>query len=88
MRTCNDDIDTHAFDPSSGGGGCPRFFFPCRVLWLTQRDANLSADAAGLRPVLEVSGVENVDASSVVRGHTMYPGLIPDLLDSLVLVDE
>lgn len=40
--------------------------------------------AAGLVPV-EVRGVENVDFSAVVTGHTAYPGLIPQLLDYLEL---
>lgn len=40
--------------------------------------------AAGLVAV-DVRGVENVDFSALVTGHTAYPALVPQLLDLLEL---
>jgi len=49
------------------------------LLGLAYRSHALSSAAAGLRPV-PAEGVENVDASTIIRRHTQYPKELPALL--------
>jgi len=49
------------------------------VLGLAFRATALSSVVAGLRAV-HAEGVENVDVSSLVKGHTQYPLMLPQLL--------
>jgi len=49
------------------------------ALGVAYRASALSAGVAGLRAV-QAEGVENVDVSHLVRGHTAYPSMLPQLL--------
>ena len=49
------------------------------MLGLAYRASALSAGVAGLRAV-GAEGVENIDVSHLVRGHTAYPSMLPQLL--------
>lgn len=53
-----------------------------QVLGLSFRARELTLLAAGMVPV-QVTGVENVDLRSVVKGHTDYSANMPAILDLL-----
>ena len=49
------------------------------MLGLAYRASALSAGVAGLKAVA-AEGVENIDVSHLVKGHTQYPTMLPQLL--------
>jgi hypothetical protein len=49
------------------------------MLALVYRASSLASGVAGLRPVV-AEGVENVNVTHLVRGHTAYPATLPQLL--------
>ncbi|RYO76313.1 hypothetical protein DL766_009628 [Monosporascus sp. MC13-8B] len=50
------------------------------ILGFLYRSSSVQLGVAGLQPVLHVKGVENVDVSDLVEGHTMYRNAMGPIL--------
>lgn len=57
------------------------------ILAFLYRSSSIQYGVAGLQPVLHVPGVENVDVSDLVEGHTLYRNATGPILDRIGFED-
>ncbi|RYP82897.1 hypothetical protein DL769_001506 [Monosporascus sp. CRB-8-3] len=57
------------------------------ILGLLYRSSSVQLGVAGLQPVLHVKGVENVDVSDLVEGHTLYRNAMGPILKRIGFED-